>query len=188
MFISLEGNNKTEKLYIVSLNKDHGAKFALQFTTGRDTDMMNMWKALCNLMAEGFSTIDGDKAFCLCDQDYEPYKIDRIRTIKQEIGLGTAKLIVSNPCFEIWFLNHFQYSTREFQSNRELIGDLRDYIPCFEKNTDYYHLHLKSRTANAINNSLRQLKLVNENNQLSDVIVRNPGTEVAEIVQTIIGG
>ena len=150
MFISLEGNNKTEKYYLISLNKDTGEKYALQFTPGRETDLRNMWQSLHDLMRESFSQEDEDKAYCVCDSDFEPYKLDRIREIKRSARQDPAKLIISNPSFEIWFLNHFKFSTHPYGTFQELKSDLCSYIPCFEKNTDCYHSHLRIKTTDAI--------------------------------------
>lgn len=186
IFLSLEGNNKTEKLYLRALNKDHGQKYALNFTSGRETDLRNMWKALHELMQDSFSLDDGDKAYCLCDCDFEAYKLLRIREVKREFRQSFAKLVVSNPCFEIWFLNHFRYSTKPYASRRELLGDLCNYLPCYEKNTDYYFAHLKSKTADAVKNSVKQVEQISSG-KLSEVFIPgNPGTEVTEIVQMLL--
>lgn len=186
MFISLEGNNKTEKYYLISLNKDTGEKYALQFTSGRETDLRNMWQSLHDLMRESFSQEDEDKAYCVCDSDFEPYKLDRIREIKRSARQDPAKLIISNPSFEIWFLNHFKFSTHPYGTFQELKSDLCSYIPCFEKNTDCYHSHLRIKTTDAIRNSARQISQANMEHQSEVFVPGNPGTEVAEIVQTFL--
>jgi len=176
MFISLEGNNKTEKYYLISLNKDTGEKYALQFTSGRETDLRNMWQSLHDLMRESFSQEDEDKAYCVCDSDFEPYKLDRIREIRRSARQDSARLIISNPSFEIWFLNHFRYSTRSYGTFQELKGDLCTFIPCYEKNADYYRSHLRTKTVDAIRNSIRQIEQVNQNQQSVDSVPGNPGT------------
>ncbi|MEA4890767.1 MAG: RloB family protein [Clostridiaceae bacterium] len=185
MFLSLEGNNKTEKLYLQSLNKDLGEKYALIFSSSRVTDLPNMWTALHDLMRGSFSSEDGDKAYCLCDRDYEPHKLERLKVIKQESRRSQAKLIVSNPCFEIWILNHFRYSTKSYPTGRELMGDLCSFVPCYEKNRDYYTVHLKSKTLDAIRNSIRQIEQISGDSPPDSFIPENPGTEVYEIVQAI---
>ena len=179
MFLSLEGNNKTEKVYLNALNKNQGEKYSLQFTPGRETDLLNMWRALHDLMNDSFSASDGDKAYCVCDRDYESYKLDRIREVKREASRDPAKLIVSNPCFELWFLNHFRYSTRSYVSYRDLKSDLCDHIPCFEKNVDYYQSHLRSKTTEAINNSNRQIEQVNGDCLSEDFVIDNPGVGIS---------
>lgn len=103
MFLSLEGNNKTEKSYLQSLNEDCGDKFALNFTSGRETDLRNMWRALQDLMQDSF----------------------------------------------------------------------------------YYLTHLKSKTPDAIRNSIRQIEQIDGDSPSDSFIPENPGTEVYVIVQAI---
>ena len=50
------------------------------------------------------------------------------------------ELIISNPCFEVWFLQHFRYSTKSYASNDEVIRDLITYIPGYKKNANVYDL------------------------------------------------
>lgn len=185
MFLSLEGNNKTEKLYLKAINEDYGEKFALKFTSGRETDPANMWQALQDMIDDSFSPSDGDKAFCICDRDFEGYKENLLIEIKQKSRKSEAKLIISNPVIEIWFLNHFKYSTRTYTSKRELIDDLCNYIPCYEKNADYYTSHLKAKTDDAIRNSIRQIDQANTRDSFDGSIPDNPGTEFFEVVQSI---
>ena len=79
---------------------------------------------------------------------------------KRKVHRDDAKLIVSNPCFEIWYLNHFRYTTRSFNCIRELMDELCNFLPCYEKNGDYYRSHLKTKTTDAIINSIRQIEQV----------------------------
>ena len=101
MFISLEGNNKTEKLYLKALNNDNN-KYALVFTPGRESDPINMYKSLKKTIKESFNEDDGDKAYCICDRDFEVYKLDKLMKIRQDKTTEkNISVIVSNPCFEI---------------------------------------------------------------------------------------
>ncbi|MDD4643395.1 MAG: RloB family protein, partial [Erysipelotrichaceae bacterium] len=128
MFISLEGNNKTEKLYLKALNKDNN-KYALIFTPGRESDPINMHKSLKKTIKESFNEDDGDKAYCICDRDFEIYKLDKLMKIRQDKTTEKKiSVIVSNPCFEIWYLNHFIFYTKEMMSYKELEKTLCKYI------------------------------------------------------------
>ena len=42
----------------------------------------------------------------------------------------------ANPCFEVWFLFHFRYSTHAYYTSAEAVKDLKNYIPNYEKNLD----------------------------------------------------
>jgi len=79
-----------------------------------------------------------------------------------------------------------RFYTHPYGTFQELKSDLCSYIPCFEKNTDYYHSHLKTKTADAIRNSARQISQANMEHQFEVFVPGNPGTEVTEIVQTFL--
>ncbi len=185
IFLSLEGNNKTEKQYFKSLNRSNGEKYSLQFTSGHETDINNMWEALIDITQNSMNPADGDMAFCVCDRDHETYKINRIRAVKSKAKSSKLHLVVSNPCFEIWFLNHFKYSTREYSSYNELREELCQYIPCYEKNINCFNF-LEDKTLVAIENSVKQIEQVTGNNLTEVNIIGNPGTEIYKIVKVLI--
>lgn len=71
-------------------------------------------------------------------------------------------VIVCNPCFEIWFLLHFSYTTRRFSDCSELIGQmLISYLQGYSKRRNYirrnsiYTDHLQERLPTAVTNSER---------------------------------
>ncbi len=185
IFLSLEGNNKTEKQYFKFLNRSNGEKYSLQFTPGRETDINNMWEALIDISESSMNPADGDIAFCVCDRDHEIYKFNRIRAVKSKAKNSKLHLIVSNPCFEIWFLNHFKYSTHEYSSYSELREELCQHIPCYEKNIDCFDF-LEDKTKIAIENSVKQIEQVNGNNISEIDVIGNPGTEIYKIVKALI--
>jgi hypothetical protein len=61
--------------------------------------------------------------------------IERARAL----GFSAA---VSNPCFEYWFLLHFEWCVDMFADTRQLYRKLRTYIGEYDKAKDYY---LKTR-------------------------------------------
>lgn len=186
MFIALEGKNKTEKLYLRALNKDFGDKYSLQFTPGGETDPRNMWHSLQNLMSGSFSMEDEDKAYCVCDSDFESYKQEKLNDLKRNSLQDSAQFIISNPCFEIWLLNHFRYSTRQYSTFQELKSDLCKHIEGYEKNSDYYHSHLRTKTKEAVLNSNKQIYEVNRDKHSEDKVPKNPGTEMAKLVENFL--
>jgi len=49
------------------------------------------------------------------------------------------KSIISNPCFEVWFVLHYKYTSKEFYSCDNLINlELKRYIPDYEKSQIYH--------------------------------------------------
>lgn len=46
---------------------------------------------------------------------------------------NNISVFLSNPCFEIWYLLHFRYSTKLYGSNEEVIKELGSYISDYSK-------------------------------------------------------
>lgn len=36
-------------------------------------------------------------------------------------------LVISNPCFEIWYLLHKRYSTKKYDESEQVISELKNY-------------------------------------------------------------
>lgn len=150
--MQVEGNNKTEKNYLKAVGKDK--KVRMVFTKGNYTDPINMAKNLLNEMdKEDLKKTNGDKAYCIFDTDIELNKQKQIDTAYQLLSKKTiAEIILSNPCFEYWFILHFTKANHSFNSNDEVIEMLRKYIPGYEKNMDCY-MFLQDKMEVAIKNA-----------------------------------
>ena len=74
-----------------------------------------------------------DEAFCVLDTEYPadnprfPHAV--ALADRERIGLAA-----SNPSFEYWLLLHFEYTTRGFTDNDELLSALKRAYPPYEKN------------------------------------------------------
>jgi hypothetical protein len=77
----------------------------------------------------------------------------------------------SCPCFEIWFLLHFEYSTKAYIDAKQLIKSLKKHIPDYQKN-DVPHSNLFINLEQAKMNAEKLRK----HNQLSNS--DNPSTNV----------
>jgi len=93
--------------------------------------------------------------------------------------------IISSPCFELWFFNHFSYSTRDF-SSKELIRELRkkDKIPNYRKNKNVYE-KIKKYENIAIKNSKSQKEYHLSLGKNIESFGCNPLTNVDEIFKII---
>lgn len=67
-----------------------------------------------------------------------------------------AMILFSNPSFEIWFLNHFVCHLKNCRSQKELIDELKRYIPEYGKSRDVYPMLPDIKTA--LRNSKKQCK------------------------------
>lgn len=107
------------------------------------------------------------------------------------------KLGISNPCFELWYLLHFKYTTAYLKDYSSVKNILEKETPLknYNKNKDIYDL-LKDEIPNAIQNGLelreyherngKTLSNVNLTKQnIKDIVESNPYTNIMDLVQYI---
>jgi hypothetical protein len=69
-----------------------------------------------------------DSVWCVFDVDEHPF----VPEARQQAQANTIRLAVSNPCFELWFLLHFQDQTAHIE--RSKVQHLcREHMPGYEK-------------------------------------------------------
>lgn len=185
ILFEFEGKNKTEEIYFKNFqHRDN--PYNLKFAYGNDTDPVNMVKSLISYMKkEDITTENDDKIYCVFDADIDvskQKKIDEAKKLALENGI---EIIISNPSFELWYRLHYSYTTKVYSSNKELIDDLKSFIPNYEKNIDIYDI-IKAKTEEAIKNSKKlEKEQIKTGNDITDVNC-NPYTSVYKPVEYII--
>ena len=157
VIIGCEGINKTEKLYFKNF---HSKKCIIKFAKGNSTDPKGIVQ----------------------DIQSKQKQIEEAKKIAKEKGV---EIITSTPTFELWFLLHFCYTTKEFISNNDLQNDLKKYIEGYAKNNNTY-LDVKEFTKKAIENSKRLEKYQLGRGQALDSEKCNPYTGVYKVVEELI--
>ena len=110
-------------------------KYHFVFAAGNDTDPVRLVRNIANkIKEEDLSFKDGVLAYCLFDLDLDKTKEPQMITAKSAAVKKNIQLITSNPCFEVWFIEHFRYTTKPFNSSTEVIRELKKYIPNYSKN------------------------------------------------------
>lgn len=127
-----------------------------------------------------------DQVFCVVDGDHaininntNNYTSARARAKKLKF-----EFIPSIPCFEIWFLLHFEYSHKPYKNYDELSKYLKKYIPNYDKNIDVF-VKISDQTNVAIQNAKR-LDQFHTDNGNTDELNKNPSTQVYRLVEEII--
>ena len=146
-------NNKTETNYF-SHFKPIDDKFILKLVSCGVTDPVNMLKSIKNKRKDFDYNAREDLTFLFVDSDCDAKKRELIAALRSKQPKDIT-IIVSNPCFELWFLNHFCKTTREFKNSDELITELKKHIPDYIKNQDCYSF-LAGKTEIAVANSTLQ--------------------------------
>ena len=183
LLLAAEGKNKTETRYFRDFLANK--KCTVQFARGNATDPVNMMKDLIAAYKEKELEPElGDAAYCLIDTDTNPAKDAKIAEADAMAG-ENIKLIVSNPCFEIWFLCHFTYSTRHYLTSQALVDALNcpDMLPGYSKSDLTTWKPLEGKTSTAIDNAERLNKYCKRTGAKPHTVAFGPSTEVSLIIK-----
>ena len=138
ILIGAEGHNKTEKIYFNELFRDK-KDYRVKFTSSTETDPVGIVEAVKkSIKSESLDFKNGDLAFCTVDTDTDISKQSQIDKALSLAEKNHIELLLSNPCFEVWFLQHFRYSTKSYASNDEVLRELDGYIPGYRKSSNVY--------------------------------------------------
>lgn len=155
VFIAAEGHNKTEKNYFRGFISKH-KNLTLRMVPDASTDPKGMAESLAVFMdEEGFSSEDGDLAFCFIDHDCNQQKDDQILKAIEIARKHGFDVIVSNPCFEIWFVFHFSETPKNYSSSKEVLKDIEEYLPGYGKSDEDTYERTEERLHLAIENAKR---------------------------------
>lgn len=134
--VAIVGEGKVEKIYFEQLRLHESIDFAVKPNLPKNSSIEAIVDRGFDLLKAEFDTV-----FCVFDMD----KILRDKTIYQQYQkLKKAHekkvrliFIENNPCIEYWFLLHFEDSTRYFNTDAQLLSQLRKYIPDYNKSVQY---------------------------------------------------
>lgn len=187
ILIAAEGKNATETNYFRSFNREH-AGFVIHFVRKGSTDPKNMMKDLADAWKSLKLSIEkGDKAFIVLDLDCDIYA----EKLKQIIQLSKKNkhvtFIVSNPCFEVWFLMHYLYSTHPFANSGEVIQalDAKNRIPGYGKSMNVYHW-IKDNLYTALANSEKLDQFYNSQGLVWPSNQCSPRTDVPKLINLLL--
>lgn len=153
--IAVEGGNKTERLYFRDMAQTNNR--ILKFAKGNSTDPIHMAEALEEACKELDKDL-GDCAFCLVDSDFISGKDDQIAAADQLGQEAGFKVLVSSPCFEVWFLCHYTNSTKKYRSNNEVIRELCKHLPGYSKSLE----GIFSKTSSLLDTAICNAKTLEE--------------------------
>jgi len=117
-----------------------------------------------------------DVVYCVCD-------VDRHESLARATDKAKANglmLILSNLCFEFWFLLHFERTGTAFINSKALLTRLKKHLPDYEKGTDYF-AQLWPHTDEAIGHAESLLRSQWQNE--TDLSKCNPCTQAHLVVQ-----
>lgn len=137
--------------------------------------------------AGGFDAIGGDTAWAVFDGDEhrlsDPKGWARALALAKQEGV---RLAVSNPCFELWFLLHYEDQFAPIEA-KAAIARLKRHLPHYKKGASLFPEPLLPLTAGAIGRA-RKLEKRAQREGLGEY--PNPGTSVPDLIEHLfrIGG
>lgn len=185
MLLVVEGErNRTETNYFRHFNALQ-KEYQINIVPGNETDPIRMAeRAEKAWITEACDETFGDCVFCVFDTDTDVRKQREIEQAIKRSEQGHCEVILSNPCIEVWFILHYGYSSRLFQSNNEVIRKLNEYIPNYKKSTDVFET-LSDHIDDAIKNA-RRLEEHHRSIGNRRGMESNPCTDVYRIVERLI--
>ena len=160
--IGCEGKNKTEKIYLRNYSS---RKCILKFSTGNATDPVGMAEDLIRFIKnEDINKKYGDKIYLLIDMDVNQHKQQQVMQAKKMCDEYGIEIIISNPTFELWYILHFEYTTKTYQSSQEVKKDVKTKIRDYTESMNVFPI-IKKQTMLAIENSKSLEKYQEENGQ-----------------------
>ncbi len=130
-----------------------------------------------------------DQIACVFDRDrHESYEraITEIKNHKprpKDKSKPKYQTVTSTPCFEIWLLLHFCYTTKAYSYSGSksaadhLIMDLRKYLASYSKgNADWFN-----KIINSLDTAIKNAKQLKKHNKKTLSI--NPSTNIQELIE-----
>ena len=183
LLLATEGKNKTETQYFKSIPNDD---YVIRFAPGNYTDPVNMLRALKSEYSElELDAQMGDVAFCLVDSDIDPVKNMQIERADAQSEKNIS-IVVSNPCFEVWYLCHYSSSSRQYGSSNDVVKALRQYIPEYKKEMAGMWEIIGNKTETAIRNAKTLEQQCFERGNTWHTVDFSPSTEVYKIIELLI--
>lgn len=188
LLLAVEGKNKTESNYFQSIASSY---VDVRIVRGNETDPVSMTKRM--LYEYEGNLQDSDYAACLVDSDFDVQKDAQLQAADKLIEQARNKkhqnvhLIQSAPCFEIWYICHFAYTTRSYGKTADVLEELERYIPGYKKGQEQSFLQrLSGNLQKAIRNAKRLEKYCEENRRRPHRVEFMPSTEVYKIFEDFV--
>lgn len=184
ILIGAEGKNQTERKYFKAFNQVQ-SEYKIMAGKGNNTDPVGVVEDLLkSAKQEELDLKDGDMLACFIDVDFKNGRDQELRAAMKLARQNNVSVFLSNPCFEIWYLLHFRYSTKLYGSNEEVIKELGSYISDYSKSKDVYDV-IENKIDQALLNTKR-LESYHLENGTNDRLKKLPSTEAYKLIEMIL--
>jgi hypothetical protein len=181
--IILNQGSETEPNYFKNFKseKERESSIAvIKVVSGKGKDPISLVNDAKYMKHVEYKNVPIERLYCVYDVDNTSEK--ELKSSEKEANENGILTCVSNPCFELWFLLHFRYTTANFSSYDALKDHLLGCIPGYKKEKDAYDI-LKPKQQVAISHARQLRKYHSEAGNDSSVRGCNPSTQVYELVE-----
>lgn len=163
-------------------------------TSAGETDYISLIrKAIEYQNKNQLSVSNGDSVWVVADGDVNYNNPDPVTSKDKQLSKARKmaeskdiQVAISNPCFELWYLLHFQYTTKFLKDYPAIRSMLANYLPDYEKSGDVYTL-LSDHTDAAIQKAKRLEQYHQQNGDSTPFgLHTNPFTDVYHLVESLI--
>ena len=146
------------------------------------------WNTVFDTVEKLLKNEEYTQIYCLIDFDtvISQNAFEKYANRKHKI-LKTHKVTVyeCNPCFEFWYLMHFEKTSRTFSNCDNVADYLKKYLGDYAKTEEYYikkliYEHLKPNQPKAVENA----QFLEQNRE--DFSVQYPRAEVYKLIEELI--
>jgi len=120
-----------------------------------------------------------NSVWCVMDTESPASNKGLANAVKRAYDKG-LQVALSNPCFEYWYILHFEHTGAPLANCREAVKKLREHFPGYEKNDSTIVNVLFPKTSDAIENAS---KIIKERGWEENLISCNPSTHVYRVVE-----
>lgn len=122
-----------------------------------------------------------DMVYCIMDVEAPLPHPSLDQAIDKAKGNGLV-VILSNPCFEYWYLLHFEKTATLMNSNDQLIRALKDHVQSYTKGGSEIHELVFPKTDDAIRHATQIIREKMYGQNLKNC---NPSTHVHRVVKKL---
>lgn len=163
-------------------------------TSAGETDYISLIRKAIEYQTKNqISVTEGDSVWVVTDGDVNYNNPDPITAKDNQLAKARKmadnkgiQIAISNPCFEFWYLLHFQYTTKFLKDYPVVKAMLVNFLSDYEKSGDVY-LQLPRHTEEAIQKARRLEKYHQQNGDpVPFGLKTNPFTDVYQLVENLI--
>lgn len=158
-----------------------------------ETDYVSLIRKAQEYQKKNQMSLDnGDSVWVVADGDVNFNNPDPVTSKNQQLmqarkmaERSEIQMAISNPCFELWYLLHFRYTTKYLKDYIAVKNELLPFLPEYEKTNDVYD-QLLPMLENAVKNAKNLEKYhLDDGEELPFEIGVNPYTEVFRLIESL---